>query len=65
VSVSLNGAEVLFTLHQDAAVPVDVLLLPRLWPVAGVGMVGIQAQTLTPALPPEGREKNQSLTPGG
>jgi NADH-quinone oxidoreductase subunit G len=51
VSLSLNGAQASFTLHLDATVPADALLLPRLWPLAVAGAMGIPAQTLTPVLP--------------
>jgi hypothetical protein len=49
VSLNLEGAQVFFTLQLDASVPADVLLLPRLWPVAVEGAMAIQAQALTPA----------------
>jgi NADH-quinone oxidoreductase subunit G len=56
VSVSLNGAEVSFTLHLDANVPADALLLPRLWPVAMSGAVGISSEALSPASAKVGHE---------
>ena len=48
VSFSLNGAEVSFTLHLDASVPNDALLVPRLWPVAVAGAMVIESEALNP-----------------
>jgi len=47
-SFSLNGAEVSFTLHLDASVPDDALLVPRLWPVAVAGAMVIESEALNP-----------------
>jgi hypothetical protein len=49
VSANLNGAEVPLTLHLDATVPLDTLMVPRLWPVTVAGAFGIQAQALAKA----------------
>jgi NADH-quinone oxidoreductase subunit G len=49
VSAILNGAEASFTLHLDATVPADTLMVPRLWPVAMVGTLGIPSQALSPS----------------
>jgi hypothetical protein len=48
VTLALDGAQVSFTLHLDASVPADVLLLPRLWPVAMAGAMGISSKALNP-----------------
>ena len=67
VSLALNGAQASFTLHLDATVPADALLLPRLWPLAVAGAMGIQAQTLTPTggRSAGGREAQNLSTSGG
>jgi NADH-quinone oxidoreductase subunit G len=46
VSASLNGAEVPLTLHLDVTIPADTLMVPRLWPVAMVGAIGIGPEAL-------------------
>jgi NADH-quinone oxidoreductase subunit G len=48
VSANLNGAEVALTLHLDATVPLDTLMVPRLWPVAVAGAMGIGSEALHP-----------------
>ncbi len=54
VSASLNGAEVALTLHLDGTVPVDTLMVPRLWPVAVAGALGIKSDALLLFVPSEG-----------
>jgi NADH-quinone oxidoreductase subunit G len=54
VSANLNGAEVPLTLHLDATVPVDTLMVPRLWPVAVAGALGIKSDALLLFVPSAG-----------